>query len=89
MALGADRRRILTLVLGGGLRIAIAGGVLGVLGAILAGRFLETVLYETSPAEPGAILVAVLISMTTVVLACALPARRAARLDPKTTLHLD
>ena len=89
MALGADRGRILALVLGSGLRIAIAGGILGVLGALLGGRFLTTVLYETSPSEPGAILLAVSISMATVLLACAVPARRAARLDPKTTLHLD
>jgi putative ABC transport system permease protein len=89
MALGADRRKILALVLGSGLRLAIAGGVLGVLGAFLGGRFLTTVLFETSPSEPGAILLAVAISMATVVLACAVPAGRAARLDPKTTLHLD
>jgi len=67
----------------------MAGAVLGVVGALLGGRFLTTVLFETSPSEPGAILVAVAISTATVLLACALPARRAARLDPKTTLHLD
>jgi putative ABC transport system permease protein len=89
MALGADRSRILTLVLGSGLRLAVAGAMLGVLGAVLGGRFLTTVLFETSPSEPGAILVAVAISTATVLLACALPARRASRLDPKTTLHLD
>jgi putative ABC transport system permease protein len=89
MALGADRSRILALVLGDGLRLAMIGGILGVLGAILGGRFLTTVLFETSPSEPGAILLAVAIATATVLLACALPARRAARLDPKTTLHLD
>ena len=89
MALGADRSSILALVLGGGLRLAMAGGFLGVVGAIVGGRFLTTVLFETSPSEPGAILVAVAISTATVLLACALPARRAAGLDPKTTLHLD
>ncbi len=89
MALGADRRKILALVLGGGLRLAIEGAVLGLLGALLAGRFLTTMLFETSPREPAAMLLAVAISIVTVVLACFLPARRAARLDPKTTLYLD
>jgi ABC-type antimicrobial peptide transport system permease subunit len=89
MALGADRSRILALVLGSGLRLAMAGAILGVVGALLGGRFLTTLLFETSPSEPGAILVAVAISTATVLLACALPARRAARLDPKTTLHQD
>ncbi len=89
MALGADRGKILALVLGSGFRIALAGGTLGVLGAILGGRFLETVLFETSASDPGSILLAVAISMATVVLACSVPAGRAARLDPKTTLHLD
>ena len=87
MALGADRGNILALVLGGGLRLALVGCVLGIAGAILGGRFLTSVLFETSPSEPGAILLAIAISMTTVVLACFLPARRAARLDPKTTLQ--
>jgi putative ABC transport system permease protein len=89
MALGADGGRILALVLGGGLRLAIAGALIGILGTILAGRFLTTVLFETSPSDPLSVLLAVSISMATVVLACSLPARRAARLDPKTTLHLD
>jgi putative ABC transport system permease protein len=89
MALGADRGKIVALVLGGGLRLAIVGCVLGIAGAILGGRFLTTVLFETSPSEPGAILLAVTVSMTTVLLACLLPARRAARLDPKTTLQLE
>ena len=89
MALGTDRSEILALVLGSGLRLAISGGILEVLGAILGGWFLTTVLFETSPSEPGAILLAVAISMVTVLLACAVPAGRAAHLDPKTTLHLD
>jgi putative ABC transport system permease protein len=89
MALGADRKNILALVLGSGLRLAGAGAILGVLSAILAGRFLTSLLFETSPTEPAAMLLAVLISIVTVVLACALPARRAARLDPKDALYLD
>ncbi len=89
MALGADRGRILALVLGGGLRLAIGGVILGLLGALAGGRFLTTVLFETSPTEPTAMILAVAISILTVVLACALPARRAARLDPRTTLYLD
>jgi predicted permease len=89
MALGADRRKILALVLGNGLRIATAGAVLGILGGMLGGRYLRTVLFETSPSDPGSILLAAVISMATVLLACSVPARRAARLDPKITLHLD
>jgi putative ABC transport system permease protein len=89
MALGADRRSILALVLGGGLRLALAGAFLGVLSAVAAGRFLTSLLFETSPTEPLAMLLAVAISILTVVLACALPARRAARLDPKEALYLE
>jgi predicted permease len=89
MALGAAPERIVALVLGSGLRIAAAGGILGVLGAVLGGPLLAGVLFETSSSEPGAILLAFGISMTTVVLACSVPARRAARLDPKATLNTD
>jgi ABC-type antimicrobial peptide transport system permease subunit len=86
MALGADRGRILALVLGSGLRIAAVGAGLGILGALAAGQFLSAVLFETSPSDPFAIVLAVAIAMTTVILACLIPARRAAGLDPKTTL---
>ncbi|HJS74858.1 MAG TPA: ABC transporter permease [Vicinamibacteria bacterium] len=89
MALGADRRNILALVLGGGLRLAVAGALLGVLGAVAASRFLTSLLFETSPTEPLAMLLAVAISIFTVSLACVLPARRAARLDPKEALYLE
>jgi ABC-type antimicrobial peptide transport system permease subunit len=60
-----------------------------VLSAVAAGRFLTSLLFETSPTEPLAMLLAVAISILTVVLACALPARRAARLDPKEALYLE
>jgi predicted permease len=86
MALGADRGRILALVLGSGLRIAAVGAGLGILGALAAGQFLSAVLFETSPSDPFAIVLAVAIAMATVILACLIPARRAASLDPKTTL---
>ncbi|HEY7700328.1 MAG TPA: FtsX-like permease family protein [Vicinamibacteria bacterium] len=89
MALEADRGRILALLLNGGLRPRVEGAVLGILGTVLGGRVLKTVLFETSPSDPLSVLLAVSISMATVLLACALPARRAARLDPKATLHLD
>ena len=89
MALGADRRNILALVLGAGLRLAVAGALLGVLGAVAASRFLTSLLFETSPTEPLAMLLAVAISIFTVSLACVLPARRAARLDPKEALYLE
>jgi putative ABC transport system permease protein len=89
MALGADRGRILALVLGNGLRIASVGAGLGILGSIAAGQFLSALLFETSPSDPFAIVLAVAIAMTTVILACLIPARRAAGLDPKTTLSVE
>jgi putative ABC transport system permease protein len=87
MALGADRGRIVSLVLGEGFRLALAGGVLGLGVAILVGRSLEVLLFRVRSADPPSLATAVAITMATVLLASYLPARRAAGIDPTKTLH--
>ena len=82
MALGADRRVVARQILGGGLRMAGAGIVLGIVGALALGRFTEALLYDVEPSDPlpFAASCAALLAVTT--LACLLPARRATRVDP-------
>lgn len=82
MALGADRRVVARQIVASGLRLAGAGIVLGVAGALVLGRFTEALLYDVQPSDPlpFAASCAALLAVTT--LACLLPARRATRVDP-------
>jgi predicted permease len=89
MALGATRRDILRMIVGRTLAIAIAGVVLGIALTIPSMRGLAALLYQVSPGDP-----AVLIALASVLLAVAvfagyMPARRATRVDPLTTLRAE
>jgi predicted permease len=88
-ALGAPRHSIVGLVLRSGLTLASAGAVLGLIAALVAGRWLEPHLFETSARDFG-----VLLGVTTAMLATAavagwLPARRAARISPSEALRAE
>jgi len=87
IALGAQVRDIMRLVLGGGLRLTFVGTLIGLTGAWLLERFLaaEMPALATGIAVPAAISCAVLLVITLV--ACFLPARRAARINPLVALR--
>ena len=87
MALGADRERVITAVLGQGLLLVVIGGVLGLGGSIAAARLMRSMMYETSvydrTAFAGAAVLLVLVSL----IASYLPARRATQIDPVVALR--
>lgn len=87
MALGADRRHVLGLVLRQGLRLAAIGLVLGSAGAVAVGRLMRSLLFDVSPTDP--LTIAAVVGVMSVVAACAclIPALRATRVDPLTTLR--
>jgi putative ABC transport system permease protein len=86
IALGAPRSDVYRLILGRGALIWLIGAVIGIGTALMSSRVLSSVLYATSPADP-VVLTAVPIALLLVTLgACFIPARRAASVDPKTTL---
>jgi putative ABC transport system permease protein len=87
MALGADRRRIVSRVVGGGVLLAAMGAVLGAVAALLAASSLRDLLYETSPRDPLAIAVAAGVLLAVACLGALLPARRAAATDPGEVLR--
>ncbi|HSF18360.1 MAG TPA: ABC transporter permease [Vicinamibacteria bacterium] len=89
LALGADRRDIVKLVLAGGVPIGLVGTAIGLAAAVLWGRFLRAVLFEISPTDATTLGVAAILAIVTVVSACYLPALRASRIDPTTSLRAD
>jgi predicted permease len=89
MALGAPRSRVLGLMLGMGARLVAAGLGIGVVLSVGAGRLLQNQVFGVRPADPIAYagVIAVLAAIT--FLACYLPARRAAGVDPMVALRQD
>jgi predicted permease len=89
IALGASTRDLLRLVLGEGVRLAAAGVVVGLLGALALTRAVSSLLYRVDPRDPWTF-AALAAALTAVALvACYLPARRAARVDPINALRAD
>jgi putative ABC transport system permease protein len=82
MALGAERRDVVWLVVRQGLWLTVAGSIAGAAGAFALGRTLSNLLYGVSAVDATAFAVAVGVAIVTALAACVLPARRAASLDP-------
>ncbi|RXS98166.1 ABC transporter permease [Silvibacterium dinghuense] len=82
VALGCRRTRILRLVLTSGLKVALAGCALGVLGAAAASQLLRSFLFGVSPFDPLVLGLSALGMLSVAFLASALPAKRAALVDP-------
>lgn len=89
LALGADRRDILRLVLGHGLKMAIAGVVAGLIAAFALTRLMSTMLFGVGPTDPATFAIIVLVLMVVALLACYLPARRATKIDPLSALRAE
>ncbi|HEV8237963.1 MAG TPA: ABC transporter permease [Thermoanaerobaculia bacterium] len=87
LALGAAPQRILASTLRQGLRLALAGTLLGALAAAGATRALRTLLFGVEPLDPATFISVAVLVAAAVVLASLLPARRAAALDPVQTLR--
>jgi putative ABC transport system permease protein len=89
MALGAQPRNILRLIVGQGARMAIGGVALGLIASFALTRLLASMLFEVKPSDPliFAAVSALLLAVT--VLACYIPARRAMRVDPMAALHYE
>ena len=86
MALGAQRRQVLWLVLRQGLLLAGIGLLLGVGGAIAVGRYIEALLFGVSSTDPATIAIVVILILATAIVACLLPSLRATRVDPLVVL---
>jgi ABC-type antimicrobial peptide transport system permease subunit len=82
MALGAEPSSVLRLVIGQGLRLTIGGALLGIIAAMALGRYLVSVLYGVRLTDPWTIGGVLFTVCAVAFLACFVPARRAAAIDP-------
>jgi putative ABC transport system permease protein len=89
MALGARTADVLKLIVGQGLRLVTAGLVTGVFTAIAATRLMASLLYGVSPTDPFTFITIAAALAGVGVLACWIPARRAARVDPLVALRYE
>jgi putative ABC transport system permease protein len=87
MALGAHRSDVLRLVVGQGMRLALAGVALGVGLGLLLSRVLRGMVFRVSPFDPLTFAVVAGLLAGVALLACAVPARRASRVDPMVALR--
>jgi predicted permease len=87
LALGAPRGAVLRLFLGQGLRLTIVGLAIGAAGAFAVTRMLRAWLYEITPSDPLAFVVSALLLASAALLACYVPAGRAARVEPLVVLR--
>jgi predicted permease len=89
MALGAQRSEVLRLVLFDGLRPVLIGLVIGLAGGSTAASFIRSILYGTSPLDPVVLITMVGGLLVTALVACALPAIRASKIEPMQALRTE
>jgi putative ABC transport system permease protein len=89
IALGAQRRDVLRLVVGDGAKLAFAGIVIGVLGALALTRLMINLLFEVKPTDPATFAAVAILLSVVALLACYIPARRAMKVDPMVALRYE
>ena len=87
LALGATPGTVLGEILSGGLRLTGLGVFIGLGAALALTRYLEALLYSVRPTDPAVFALAIATLLVVAMVACYIPARRAARVDPMVILR--
>ena len=89
MALGAGKHQVLRLILREGFLLAVAGLGFGLVGAYFLGRAMQSTLYGVGTIDLAAFVGVAIVLLASALLACYLPARRAAKIDPMVALRYE
>ncbi len=89
MAMGAERRDVLRMVILQGMRPVLVGLTVGVAASMALGQVLSSFLFQVSPLDPSMFALATFFLLAVAVAACWLPARRASRIDPLSALRCE
>ena len=89
MALGAEPAAMMRLIVGEGLKVSLAGIVIGLIGGLAVSRAASSLVYGIPARDPVTFVGVAVLLLAVALAACGIPARRAARVDPLVALHHD
>ena len=89
MALGAQKRDVLRLVVGKGMVLAIIGTAIGLVASLALTRLMRSLLFEVTPTDGLTFVIVSVVLLTVALLACYIPARRATKVDPLVALRYE
>ena len=89
MALGAEQRHVIGMVIRQGLSMALVGTAIGVGGALALSRWIQSLLFGVTATDPVTLGAVIAVLLTVALVACSVPAWRATRVDPTTALRAE